>query len=441
MGIVVVFHFFLPKKKKKTGQSARKTANFKRQPPLTTMECASCTFENPSDKKKCGVCSAPLLVKKELVNCPACTLENPAASKNCSVCDCPLSVSSPGSGKRVNEASRDQDKKQKKEGESIASSLNLKPEPKKAKKEEKEEKMGVDAGIKEEKKGKTPVSLLFEQLRCPEWRKELREEFGKPYISKLEAFLREQELAGKKIFPPLGLVFDALNRCPLSKVKVVMLGQVGNSLFPFFPFFFLFFLIFSFFMYFLTFPFAKQDPYHGPNQAHGLCFSVQKGVPIPPSLRNMYKELTTDIEGFKAPRHGNLNKWANQGILLLNTTLSVYFLLCFFPSLSSSLSDSPMRRSKKQNQNPMQEKDGKPSQKKSSPSSTRSVKTLFFSSGGHTRKQKGSLSPKRNTMFSRARTLPLSQPTMVGLDANIFRKRTPFSRASRSNRLIGFLID
>ena len=105
----------------------------------------------------------------------------------------------------------------------------------------------------------------------------------------LRTFLREQKLAEKTIYPPSTLIFNALNTTPLEQVKVVILGQ---------------------------------DPYHGPNQAHGLSFSVQKGVALPPSLRNIFHELHTDL-GLNMPKHGDLTQWAEQGVLLLNSVLTV----------------------------------------------------------------------------------------------------------------------
>lgn len=121
------------------------------------------------------------------------------------------------------------------------------------------------------------------------WKAALQEEFDKPYMIKLSQFLREEKAAGKAIYPPGPLIFNALNFTPLSEVKVVILGQ---------------------------------DPYHGPGQAHGLCFSVQPGVAIPPSLVNIYKELERDLN-ITAPPHGYLQGWAEQGVLLLNTSLTV----------------------------------------------------------------------------------------------------------------------
>lgn len=123
----------------------------------------------------------------------------------------------------------------------------------------------------------------------PSWKARLESEFSKPYMEELRAFLR-REMAAKKIIYPRGSeFFAALNHTPFDKVKVVILGQ---------------------------------DPYHGPNQAHGLCFSVKPGVDIPPSLVNIYKELKSDL-GIERAKHGFLESWADQGVLLLNATLSV----------------------------------------------------------------------------------------------------------------------
>ncbi len=122
----------------------------------------------------------------------------------------------------------------------------------------------------------------------PSWHSVLKEELKKPYFKEVSDFVCS-EYREKTVYPPQGLVFNAFNSCTFDKVKVVILGQ---------------------------------DPYHGEGQAHGLCFSVQKGVKIPPSLRNMYKELKED-EGKEIPDHGSLQHWADQGVLLLNTTLTV----------------------------------------------------------------------------------------------------------------------
>lgn len=121
------------------------------------------------------------------------------------------------------------------------------------------------------------------------WKEALRDEFDKPYMKALGNFLRTEKAAGKEIYPPGPTIFNALNSTPLDQVKVVIIGQ---------------------------------DPYHGPGQAHGLCFSVQPGVAIPPSLLNIYKELKRDLN-LDMPSHGYLQSWAEQGVLLLNTSLTV----------------------------------------------------------------------------------------------------------------------
>ena len=123
----------------------------------------------------------------------------------------------------------------------------------------------------------------------PSWLRVLGDEFDKPYMVQLKAFLRAEKQAGKIIYPAGDNWFNALNSTPFDKVKVVILGQ---------------------------------DPYHGPGQAHGLCFSVLPGVPAPPSLVNIYKELATDLN-VPISRHGYLEHWAEQGVLLLNAVLTV----------------------------------------------------------------------------------------------------------------------
>ncbi len=120
------------------------------------------------------------------------------------------------------------------------------------------------------------------------WYNQLQKEFDKDYFLKLKDFLVEDKKS-YTIFPPEAQIFSAFNFTPFAKVKVVILGQ---------------------------------DPYHGPGQAHGLSFSVPEGIKPPPSLTNIYKELKSDI-GFVIPKHGNLEAWAKQGVLLLNATLTV----------------------------------------------------------------------------------------------------------------------
>lgn len=123
----------------------------------------------------------------------------------------------------------------------------------------------------------------------PEWMNCLASEFDADYMEHLRNFLLQQKSQGKNVFPAGADIFNALNSTPLGSVKLVILGQ---------------------------------DPYHGPGQAHGLCFSVQPGVQVPPSLVNIYKELKEDI-GFIVPGHGYLQSWAAQGVLLLNSVLTV----------------------------------------------------------------------------------------------------------------------
>lgn len=121
------------------------------------------------------------------------------------------------------------------------------------------------------------------------WKAALGKEFASPYMAALKAFLQNEKAAGKTIFPKGAEYFRALDLTPLDEVKVVILGQ---------------------------------DPYHGAGQAHGLCFSVRPGVRIPPSLVNIYKELQSDL-GIAPARHGFLEHWARQGVLLLNSVLTV----------------------------------------------------------------------------------------------------------------------
>lgn len=121
------------------------------------------------------------------------------------------------------------------------------------------------------------------------WKAVLEQEFAKPYMQDLRAFLRQEKQAKKLIYPKSGNIFKAFEYTPLDRVKVVILGQ---------------------------------DPYHGAGQAHGLCFSVAPGVAIPPSLQNIYKELQDDL-GIAPVKHGCLVSWAKQGVLLLNSVLTV----------------------------------------------------------------------------------------------------------------------
>lgn len=121
------------------------------------------------------------------------------------------------------------------------------------------------------------------------WKDALSSEFNKDYFIKLTDFVRGEYLSGKTVFPEPKNIFNAFNLCPLNQVKVVIIGQ---------------------------------DPYHEPGQAHGLCFSVLPPTPLPPSLQNIYKEIESDI-GKKSVTNGDLTSWATQGVLLLNSTLTV----------------------------------------------------------------------------------------------------------------------
>lgn len=134
-----------------------------------------------------------------------------------------------------------------------------------------------------------PTSDRSEIQLHESWLAVLGEEFEKPYMQSLKQFLRQENQQGKVIYPEGGNIFNAFNSTPFDQVKVVILGQ---------------------------------DPYHGPNQAHGLCFSVLPGVRFPPSLLNVFKEIERDL-GITIPQHGCLQCWAEQGVLLLNATLTV----------------------------------------------------------------------------------------------------------------------
>ena len=120
------------------------------------------------------------------------------------------------------------------------------------------------------------------------WKRRLSDEFEKPYFLDLTNFVR-QEYTNKQIFPPGKLIFNAFQQSPFDRTKVVIIGQ---------------------------------DPYHGPGQAHGLCFSVPEGIELPPSLQNIFREINEDL-GIAPPANGNLERWASQGVLLLNATLTV----------------------------------------------------------------------------------------------------------------------
>ena len=122
------------------------------------------------------------------------------------------------------------------------------------------------------------------------WLEILKDEFDKPYMVKLRAFLQQEKETGQTIFPKNKDIFNAFTQTPFDQLKVVIIGQ---------------------------------DPYHGAGQAHGMAFSVQKGVPIPPSLQNIFKELKNEYPNYVQPKNGDLTRWAQQGVLLLNATLTV----------------------------------------------------------------------------------------------------------------------
>lgn len=152
---------------------------------------------------------------------------------------------------------------------------------------------GVSQGQSKAKKIESSSSEspgLKQYLKNPKWLEALQEEFGLEYFKALEKLVLGEISSGKVVYPPIDLVFNALNKTAPKNVKILLLGQ---------------------------------DPYHGEGQAMGLSFSVPHGIPVPPSLKNMYKELSNDIPGFKDPGHGCLDKWADQGVMLLNATLTV----------------------------------------------------------------------------------------------------------------------
>jgi uracil-DNA glycosylase len=124
----------------------------------------------------------------------------------------------------------------------------------------------------------------------PSWLEILKPEFEKDYMIKLKAFLQQEKQEGHTVYPKSKDIFNAFTQTPFDNVKVVIIGQ---------------------------------DPYHGPNQAHGLSFSVQKGVAVPPSLQNIFKELQQEFPEYIIPKHGDLTHWAEQGVLMLNATLTV----------------------------------------------------------------------------------------------------------------------
>jgi len=181
-----------------------------------------------------------------------------------------------------------------------------KPSKKKKKEESSEEEGSDNEDKKSTKKQKTstgkqeaedesissdmPENYLVEHLHDAGWKKALAGEFQKKYFKDIQKYLWNEKQKKTQVFPPEHDIFTAFNLTPFESVTSVLIGQ---------------------------------DPYHDNNQAHGLCFSVKKGIKSPPSLVNMYKELTTDIDDFETPSHGFLEKWAKQGLLMLNATLTV----------------------------------------------------------------------------------------------------------------------
>jgi uracil-DNA glycosylase len=137
---------------------------------------------------------------------------------------------------------------------------------------------------------KTINTTAKNPITDPGWQQLLSPLFAETYMDKLRLFLINEKQSGSEIYPKNQDIFNAFNTTPFDTVKIVILGQ---------------------------------DPYHDTNQAHGLCFSVQDGIKPPPSLVNIYKEISQDLKNFTVPCHGNLTKWAKQGILLLNTVLTV----------------------------------------------------------------------------------------------------------------------
>ncbi len=130
-----------------------------------------------------------------------------------------------------------------------------------------------------------PVAIQIEES----WKNILKDDFSSDYFQKIKDFLKNEKHLGKIVYPPGKFIFNAYNLTPFNKVKVVILGQ---------------------------------DPYHGPGQAHGLCFSVQQGIKPPPSLVNIFKEIKSDLQ-IDPPKHGSLEDWAKQGVFLLNAILTV----------------------------------------------------------------------------------------------------------------------
>jgi len=150
--------------------------------------------------------------------------------------------------------------------------------------------ISTDSNSKKIDSSKSNEDSVLQYLSEKSWTDKLKNETNCDYFKKILKFLDGEYKKGAKIFPPKNEIFSAFNLTPFDQVKCVIIGQ---------------------------------DPYHDDGQAHGLCFSVKKGVAVPPSLKNIYKELSIDIEGFKVPSHGFLEHWARSGVLLLNATLTV----------------------------------------------------------------------------------------------------------------------
>ena len=205
------------------------------------------------------------------------------------------------------------------------------------------------------------------------WKAHLKPEFDKDYFRTLTDFVKS-EYSQYQIFPPGKLIFNAFNLCPFDKVKVVIIGQ---------------------------------DPYHGPGQAHGLCFSVNDGVPFPPSLVNIFKEIKADI-GSDAPTTGNLTRWAEQGVLLLNATLTVRAHQAGSHQNRGweTFTDAAIRALAEEKENLAEEKNG------------------YLSYGDHTLKRKERLSTATSIWCSPLPTPLLFQLTTASSETNISAVQT-----------------
>ena len=211
-------------------------------------------------------------------------------------------------------------------------------------------------------------------MATTDWNPLLRSEFDEPYWAELQQFVADERRRGP-VFPPADDVFAALHLTPYADVKVVILGQ---------------------------------DPYHGAGQAHGLCFSVRRGVAIPPSLRNVYQELRDDL-GVTTPSHGNLEHWARQGVLLLNTTLTVR------SGQAASHQGKGWERFTDRVISTVNEKAGR---------------VVFLLWGAPSRKKKALVDSSRHTVIESAHPSPLSAH-------NGFFGSRPFSRANTALREAG----